>query len=1322
MIFDPRQYNYDPSILEARRNTIAASKGAELDFGEGFSGGQDLSEDIGQQAWATSGLSGQLLSLLYSEDKQLDWFVQRHGVDVAGADINQIQAQINAMKEEAKLRELTESEVSKVWELMTLRKNVVEGLAYSKKYAEGDLDAEIYKNGDSFNDRWGIPDEEQAGLEMFFKVLKENPSYTAGAIVGELVKDFPITAASIFGLSKVNSLGKAVRLVNRRLASIRSKTGRTVSQLGTGIGTGAVAGAGYEAGYTALDQGSVKSEETWMGAKFGGLFGILGGLTLMQQGGKIRRGNELVKQRRAEIIRETSSGAEASMGKVAMKATREATAKADSIFQVVDTLDTDQRRISAQAKEMIILADYQQQIRTMPKDDTSIVRTELSKESDDIITYINESRLEQQRKDILKEIERKIEAGEDVDNITFRNLATLKNKDAFKALTEAQSKVRGKFMLDERRGKPLPEDWEADVLATVKTELDLFDRNYQARQEAKKRQYELDKAEEALKSPSGKEAIVIADKIKERKQLDRDIKRLSDLQKRTPEEEVELRELEAKAREIDEKEGLATPPLGKAGRWITENPKKAMAAGAVAGVTLLPGTTQDKVYSAIAGAGIAFAGPKAYKSITRASFNQAAWKAKAAIQKGIEASANDMKVLEMKMQYTMEAIKDTFKSKADGLRLISYLETGKNKNKDGAKLLEDDELELAKDVRAILDLIGDEAVDAGIIKKTSDMTTGKFKKGEQGAFLHNYFPHLFNNKMTDEDLAALVEIWGRDSAKSGLERVMMGSIEMIKEHYPKQAKNLIDDPARALELYTQAMTKAIHGKRMLNSLKELDLSMGKGTFLPALMTEEAFQILKRKGDMTEQELLHYEVLDHSSLNGFRVHTDMKALVDDHFDVLRKGTLSEVAQSVLDLNNGLKRVFVFGSMFHGQALLTSLAYSLGVKGLYHGVKGSPDAMLRDGTAWSHLKLGSKEFKGLAEHAIRNGLQIINIKKQELVTPGREKINNLLDKWGKQGEIPKKVFDGIDYLTWEYFHDRFKLATFLRKEEEIIKNLKKKGFKDNEAREIAGREAAEFANDAYGSLDWNNFTTRLYEYAAENPTKLRGRIAGMTAEMLPVKKRKWLNLGLFAPDWTISNLRIVGRMFTLGYKYTDHQIKSIHRGQGWNTKEGQAILESWKMYAAYSARAGVINSALWYMTMQLFSDKEPTMDELADFWYGESSHKVDLGGGHSVVISKQIAEPIHWIQHPMHTFSNKMSVVPKTGMELFMNKQWFSLKKSIPIGPALIDADGNYHHAKWLLGKVTPIVIKPIFQDDLSFGERLNRILTGFGGFPQYNVKE
>jgi hypothetical protein len=85
-------------------------------------------------------------------------------------------------------------------------------------------------------------------------------------------------------------------------------------------------------------------------------------------------------------------------------------------------------------------------------------------------------------------------------------------------------------------------------------------------------------------------------------------------------------------------------------------------------------------------------------------------------------------------------------------------------------------------------------------------------------------------------------------------------------------------------------------------------------------------------------------------------------------------------------------------------------------------------------------------------------------------------------------------------------------------------------------------------------------------------------------------------------------------------------------------------------------------------------------------------------------------------------NKTSVVPKTALEAMMNKQWFSLKKGIPLGPRIVDEDGTTHYGKWLLGKAVPIVNKPLLDEDLGWEERLERVITGFFGFPQYGDPE
>ena len=41
---------------------------------------------------------------------------------------------------------------------------------------------------------------------------------------------------------------------------------------------------------------------------------------------------------------------------------------------------------------------------------------------------------------------------------------------------------------------------------------------------------------------------------------------------------------------------------------------------------------------------------------------------------------------------------------------------------------------------------------------------------------------------------------------------------------------------------------------------------------------------------------------------------------------------------------------------------------------------------------------------------------------------------------------------------------------------------------------------------------------------------GKSAAYTAQGMAVNKRRWLNAFLFAPDWTISNIRIIGKTFT------------------------------------------------------------------------------------------------------------------------------------------------------------------------------------------------
>ena len=165
-----------------------------------------------------------------------------------------------------------------------------------------------------------------------------------------------------------------------------------------------------------------------------------------------------------------------------------------------------------------------------------------------------------------------------------------------------------------------------------------------------------------------------------------------------------------------------------------------------------------------------------------------------------------------------------------------------------------------------------------------------------------------------------------------------------------------------------------------------------------------------------------------------------------------------------------------------------------------------------------------------------------------------------------------------------------------------------------------------------------------------------------------------------------------------------------------------MAAWAMYGGYTTRAGIYTSALWWAMTEAFSNEEPTIEALWDFWFGEQSGKLDLGDGESMVISKQIAEPIHFIQHFQHTLSNKGAILPKTALDAMYNKQWFSLKEGLPLGPRIVEEDGTTHIARWLFGKGIPIVVKPIISEDYGWLEKLERVGTGFLGFPQYGKPE
>mgnify|MGYP003322533180 CR=1 FL=1 len=105
---------------------------------------------------------------------------------------------------------------------------------------------------------------------------------------------------------------------------------------------------------------------------------------------------------------------------------------------------------------------------------------------------------------------------------------------------------------------------------------------------------------------------------------------------------------------------------------------------------------------------------------------------------------------------------------------------------------------------------------------------------------------------------------------------------------------------------------------------------------------------------------------------------------------------------------------------------------------------------------------------------------------------------------------------------------------------------------------------------------------------------------------------------------------------------------------------------------------------------------------------------LGTGEEMVVSKQIAEPMHWLMHPLQTGLNKSATLPKTVAEIFLGKQYISLKHSGYIGPNM-DRQDPKEVLSYMAGKL-PISVSPwkrlITDDNYTLTDANGCVTTGF----------
>lgn len=1261
------------------------------DFWNMFSAKQDMSTRLGREAWWTTGVSGLSLAESFPEEDQKKWYIQRNAVDYGVNELNNV---IEAYESLGNKRDFTEEEATQFEEVLE-RKKLLEGdLSFIQTNLDGDRDAPMFDNGNSFNDVWGTESTETAGISEVMDFAMENPTAMAGLLAGEIVKDIPLSILAYFGI--VGKVGKGTSIVDKVhkvMSKVKPKALQGLGYIGVGGAVGAASGAGYEAAYSILDEGTVKPKHVEQGATFGGIFGVLGGVGLMFQGNKLR-GTGTAE----EVISGPVASATKSLGKESLDSLRADSEKnLKHLQKIADDLvdEATHKEISEQAKKMSILDErgYVQEVKQVKGGEVGdVAYTVPDPKTGNMITYLDRQALEKEWLRIKNKFEKegKVE-GISIKNLTPKEVATLKNRDAYEALVLAKEKAKGVMVLDhikETGGvQGMPADLDIQAFNLAKAEIDKLD--------AKKKA-------PAEDSPS-----------------DKHVKQSVEEDKATP-EEVEV------------------PPPGLIANTLEKYPNRSALGLGAAGYVGSEYMAEDGGLWGLAAGALAgkYGGAKLMEKLNK-NLNATVLETKRAFSEQSADYGMMAKITEYRMNNILERMDKVFTTPKDKEDLIEAIETG-NTLKDPTQEA------VKKEVKMLLHIIGREAVDAGIIKSSSDvgkLKFGKFEKGKKGAYLYNYFPHMFRKTVDDAFLETLLTKYGSTRTRNGERRTMMGTLKEIDKAFPDM--NVILDPTVALATYTKAMTKAIYGRRMVDSLRRYNLEFDTGR-IPAMMTKsdldalttDKASLLSKKGNkegkrgLSTEEAAHYEYFTHPSLKGYVAHNNVKNLIDGHFATIRKGSAKDLAESALKFGNGLKRISVFGSLFHAQALTLSFSYVMGITGMLKGIGGSkfkgkvgkglkveqPDGSTAD-LDWSHLKLGTGMYQQLVEEAINYKVGIGDTKTRHLVNEGKATMDDFLARHLGEGSIPAKAFETLDHITWDQLHDRFKLAGWLNQRQKLMDQ----GISYKRASEMS----AVFVNDAFGGLDWDGFATRLYKFAQENPHSIRGKVAPHIAAAMPSNNRKWFNALLFAPDWTVSNLRIVGNLLPLTARTvkamkSEGFMKAFQKNPSMKSKEAKELLAAWKMYGMYTTRAGIQTTMLWWALSQANgwfsgpSSPEPDFDEFMKFWL---TGKLDLGGGETMVISKQIVEPIHWVTHFRHTAMNKAAILPKTAIEGMMNKQWFTLKGDNPYGPAISDKDGS-HYFEWLGKKFVPIVAGPAFDDRIDWQERIERIATGGIGFPQY----
>jgi hypothetical protein len=368
---------------------------------------------------------------------------------------------------------------------------------------------------------------------------------------------------------------------------------------------------------------------------------------------------------------------------------------------------------------------------------------------------------------------------------------------------------------------------------------------------------------------------------------------------------------------------------------------------------------------------------------------------------------------------------------------------------------------------------------------------------------------------------------------------------------------------------------------------------------------------------------------------------------------------------------LKRIATGLSLFHAQNLFNAYVGASGFGTLK--AKSAIDAALK---AYRDGGLGDT-----TDLLLRNGLKVEAGRPMEVDLHAMAKAGALADgfinrAFGTKFSAFEKGFGGVeklqretfDRLTWDYLHTGMKLAVAHREVERLmLKNPKL--TKDEVAKQVSS-----FVNDTFGGLDW-------YRVATETQSQWARKMA-MSA--LSPRGRAKLQIGLFAPDWTLSTFRAMYKALpgsgdmplTRGL----HQKYVARTAVMWAT-----LLNGYNLYASGNGDPSKGHN--------IWDNKDPTRIEWAD--------------GTTQQIAKHAMEGPEWLMRPRQTALGKLGTPVKLPLELATGKEY-------------LQADGNApaitSRTQHVLGALAPIWAESGADPVRTPNDSISRAVASFMGAP------